>query len=269
MALEYGGKLSGRIGRWDVGALSIRQDESVTASTRRRPSSAASPPTCSRNRASASSRPNGNPTANLDNSLVGADFRYVNSRLAGGRSLDADVWYQQSDSENGSGRDDAAAGFSVRMPNNTGFRGGVGHKRIEERFEPALGFVSNAGIDDTTAEFGHTWRPRGGAIQTVFSGLDADRIEYLDDGSVQSEVFALRALEIETSGRDQFRLRFYSTDETLREDFEISDGVLLARRRLLVRRVRAALRNGQPAQALGCRRVPRKATSTAANGLAS
>ena len=226
VALEYGGKLSGRIGRWDVGALSIRQDESVTVDEM-----TAFVGRVAANVLEESSigliATNGNPTANLDNSLVGADFRYVNSRLPGGRSLDADVWYQQSDSENGSGRDDSAAGFAVRMPNNTGFRGGVGHKRIEARFEPALGFVSNAGIDDTTAEFGHTWRPRGGAIQTVFSGLDADRIEYLDDGSVQSEVFALRALEIETSGRDQFRLRFYSTDETLREDFEISDGVLL------------------------------------------
>jgi hypothetical protein len=61
----------------------------------------------------------------------------------------------------------------------------------------------------------------------VFSGLDANRIEYLDDGSVQSEIFALRALEVETSGRDQFRVRFYSTDEGLREEFEISDGVVL------------------------------------------
>ena len=203
VALEYGGKLSGRIGRWDVGALSIRQDESVTVDEM-----TAFVGRVAANVLEESSigliATNGNPTANLDNSLVGADFRYVNSRLAGGRSLDADVSHQQSDSENGSGRDDAAAGFSVRMPNNTGIRAGVGHKRIEERFEPALGFVSNAGIDDTTVEFGHTWRPRGGAIQTVFSGLDADRIEYLDDGSVQSEVFALRALEIETSGRDRF-----------------------------------------------------------------
>jgi hypothetical protein len=155
------------------------------------------------------------------------DFRYVNTLLAGGGSFDADIWYQQSDSENATGDDNSAAGFSVRLPNNSGFRGGFGHKQIETHFEPGLGFVSNAGIGDTTAEFGHTWRPRGGAIQTVFSGLDANRIEYLDDGSVQSEIFALRALEVETSGRDQFRVRFYSTDEGLREEFEISDGVVL------------------------------------------
>ena len=224
--LEYGGKLSGRIGRWDVGALGIRQDDSLTVDEM-----TAFVGRVAANVLEESSigliATNGNPTANFDNSLVGADFRYVNSRLAGGRSLDADVWYQQSDSENGSRGDDAAAGFSVRMPNSSGLRAGFGHKRIEERFEPALGFVSNAGIDDTTAELGHTWRPRGGAIQSVFSGVDANRIEYLDDGSVQSEVLALRALEVETSGRDQLRLRFYSTDETLREEFEISDGVLL------------------------------------------
>jgi hypothetical protein len=226
VALKYGGKLSGRVGRWDIGALSIRQDDSVlidelTASVGR----------VVANVLEESSvgiiATNGNPAANLDSSLAGADFRYNNSRLPGGRSIEADVWYQQSESEGADSTDDAAAGFSVRMPNNTGLRGGFGHKRIESQFEPGLGFVSNPGIDDTTAEFGHTWRPRGGAIQTVFSGIDANRIEYLDDGSVQTEVLALRALEIETSGRDQFHARLYSTDEGLREEFEIWHGVVL------------------------------------------
>jgi hypothetical protein len=218
--------LSGRVGRWDIGALSIRQDDSVlidemTASVGRVVANVLEESSVGIIATS------GNPAANLDNSLAGADFRYINSRLPGGRSIEADVWYQQSESEEASGADDAAAGFSVRMPNNTGFRGGLGHKRIESQFEPGLGFVSNPGIDDTTAEFGHTWRPHGGAIQTVFSGIDANRIEYLDDGSVQTEVVALRALEIETSGRDQFHARLYSTDEGLREEFEIWQGVVL------------------------------------------
>jgi hypothetical protein len=193
--LEVGGKLSGRVGRFDVGALGVRQDDSATVDEM-----TAVVGRVAANVLEESSigliATSGNPTANLDNSLAGLDFRYVNTRLAGGRSLDADFWYQQSNSENYDGGDDSAVGFSVRMPNNTGFRGGLGSKRIEERFEPALGFVSNPGIDDVTGEFGYTWRPRGLRIQGVYSGLDANRIEYLDDGSLQSEVLALRALEI-------------------------------------------------------------------------
>jgi hypothetical protein len=223
--LEYGGKLSGRVGRFDIGALSIRQDESATVDA-----VTATVARVAANLLDESSigiiATNGDPTRNVDNSLVGLDFRYVNTRLPGNRSLDADVWYQQSDSPDRRG-DDAAAGVAFRMPNNTGLRGGLGVKRIEENFNPALGYVNNAGIDDYTGELGHTWRLRSGFVQGIYTGLDANRIEYLDDRSVQSEVLALRALEIETRGRDELRLRFFSTDEGLREDFEITPGVLI------------------------------------------
>jgi len=223
--LEYGGKLSGRVGRWDIGALSVRQDASLTVN----------PTTATVGRVVANIleessvgliATNGDPTANLDNSLVGADFRYVNNRLAGGRNLEAEAWYQQSDSEGLVGND-SAFGLGLRMPMNTGLRGGLGVRRLEENFNPAIGFVSRAGVDDYTAELGYTWRPRDAAIQSVYSGVDAERIEYLDDGRIQSQVLSLRALELETRGRDQLRLRFYSTDEGLRAPFEISPGVII------------------------------------------
>src|SRR5690606_39182720 len=133
----------------------------------------------------------GNPKADLDNSLVGADFRYVNSRLPGGRRLEADAWYQRTDTHGLAG-EDSAAGAGFRMPNNTGLRGGLAFKRIERNFNPALGFISRTGVVDRTLELGHTWR-RSGHVQTLYTGLDAQRIEYLDDDSVQSEVLSLRA----------------------------------------------------------------------------
>ena len=223
--LEYGGKLSGRVGRFDIGALSIRQNDSATVDR-----VTATVARVAANLLDESSigliATNGDPTRNVDNSLAGLDFRYVNTRLPGNRSLDADVWYQQSDSGDRRG-DDSAAGVAFRMPNNTGMRGGLGWKRSEANFNPALGYVNNPGIDDYTAEVGHTWRRRGGFVQGVYAGLDANRIEYLDDSRVQSEVLALRALEIETQGRDELRLRLFSTDEGLREDFEITPGVFI------------------------------------------
>ena len=41
----------------------------------------------------------GSPTAVLDNSLAGVDFQYRNTRLPRGRSLETDLFYQQSDTE--------------------------------------------------------------------------------------------------------------------------------------------------------------------------
>jgi hypothetical protein len=223
--LQYGGKLSGRVGRWDIGALSIRQDESAVVDA-----TTTFVGRVATNVLEESSVgmivTSGDPAANLDNTLVGADFRYVNNRLSSGRNLEAEAWYQQSDTEGQNG-DDAAAGVGVRMPNNTGLRGGLALRRLETNFNPGLGYVSRTGIDDYTLEFGNTWRPRDSAIQSVFSGIDAQRVEFLDDGSVQSQVLVLRGLEIETRGRDELSLRYITSDEGLRRPFEITPGVIL------------------------------------------
>jgi hypothetical protein len=235
VALKYGGKLSGRVGRWDLGALAIRQDDfdtvdPTTALVSRVDATTALVGRVVANILEESSvgfiATSGDPSSSLDNSLVGADFRYVNSRLPGGRSLEADAWYQQTDTPALPGGD-AAAGVGFRLPNNTGLRGGLAVKRLEANFNPALGFISRTGIEDYTLEVGHTWRPRSGAIQGIYSGLDADRIELIDDGSVESQTFSLRALEIETSSRDQLKLRLIANEEGLREPFEIHPGVLI------------------------------------------
>ncbi len=49
----------------------------------------------------------GDPQSNIDNSLIGTDFRYRNSSLPGGKVLDSEAWYQQSDTEGLSGDEDA------------------------------------------------------------------------------------------------------------------------------------------------------------------
>ena len=39
----------------------------------------------------------GDPQSNNDSSLAGTDFRYRNSQLPGGRLLEGQAWYQESD----------------------------------------------------------------------------------------------------------------------------------------------------------------------------
>ena len=56
----------------------------------------------------------------------------------------------------------------------------------------------------------------GSAIQTVFSGVDADRIEYLDDGAIQSQNVTLQALNIELNSQDAFGLNVSNNKEGLR-----------------------------------------------------
>ena len=222
--LDYGAKLSGRAGRWNIGTLAMRQaghgDVEATDVFVGRVAA---------NVLSESSVgmivTHGDPLSNLDNSLMGVDFRYQNSRLPGNRTLEGEAWFQQTDTTGLDG-DDQAYGARLRSPNNRGLRGGVGVKALQRNFNPALGFVNRRGIRDQTAELGYIHRSNG-LIREVYGGVDAQRIDLLT-GGLQSEVLALRALELETATRERVNLIYTANREFVADAFEISEGVIIA-----------------------------------------
>lgn len=216
--LEVGGKLTGRVGNWSLGVLDVQQagyDE--VDSTNLFVGRAAA------NVLDESSLgfvvTHGDPRSNLDNTLVGADFRYLNTRLAGGRVLEGELWYQRSDTEGMEG-DDGAYGVRVRSPNNTGWRGGLGLKELQENFNPALGFVNNRGIQDYTGDVGYTHVLRQGPLQKVFTGLNLQQIDLID-GGLQMKVHEWRVFEVETGAGDGIEFAYIRSKEVLQEPFEI------------------------------------------------
>ena len=111
------------------------------------------------------------------------------------------------------------------MPNNTGFRGGVGIKEIEANFNPALGFVNRRNIRDVTAELGYTHRPSGRTLRSVYSGATVQRIERLT-GGLQSEV-AKFLVNLENQSGDALKFAYQNEKEGLLLPFEISTGVVI------------------------------------------
>ena len=217
--LEVGGKLSGRIGRWNIGALAIRQGEFESVN----------PTNVFVGRVSANVLAEstlgaivttGDPNSNLDNSVVGFDFRYLNTRIPGGRVLEAEAWYQQSDTEGLEG-EDSAFGLGVRMPNNSEWAGGFKLKQVDANFNPALGFVSRSNIRDITADAGYTHFTNGGPLQSIFAGVDAQRVTFLDGGGLESQVILGRIVELETTGGDEFQVQYSRTKEVVTRPFEI------------------------------------------------
>jgi hypothetical protein len=222
--LEYGGKLSGRVGRWELGALSIRQDayEGVDAETL----SVVRAKLGVLNESSVGViATNGNPGANLDNSLAGFDFLYRNTRLPGGRTFEATAWVQQSDTEGLSGGD-GAVGIGVRMPSSQGIRFGAGIEEFEENFNPALGFLNRRGITDYTFDIGYTLRPRNGPIQSLVSTIDAQRIELID-GGVQSESVNVRLFEMTSHRNDRLMMIYRDQREVLYDAFPIWGDIVI------------------------------------------
>ena len=217
--LQYGGKVSGRVGRWNIGALTVRQD-GVNAAD---PAHAAFVGRLSANVLDESSAglivTTGDPTSTRDNTLVGGDFRYLNTRLPGGRVMQADAWFQHTETQGLTG-EDSAYGLGVQLPNNTGWRGGVVTKALQSNFAPALGFVSRPDVRDTAIDLGYTHFPRSRFVQSVFFGIDGQRVSFLD-GGLQSEVILGRLLEIENNTGDGLNAHYSATQEVVDEPFTI------------------------------------------------
>jgi hypothetical protein len=216
--INYGGRISGRVGRFNIGTLAIRQDENGAVN--------ASDLLITRISANVldDSRigfiyTDGDPTSNIDNSVAGVDFQYINNRLANGRRLQGNVFFQQSDTQ-GIDDDDASYGFGLAYPASEGFRTRVGYKVVEENFNPAMGFVNRSNIEDLTADFGYTHFFESGPFQTAFGGIDMQRIELID-GGLQTEVVTYRLMELETTSRDQISLNHSESKEVVRSSFAI------------------------------------------------
>jgi hypothetical protein len=228
--IEYGGKMSGRVGRWNVGALAIHQGEQLdTAGNRLVDDTDIFVGRVAANVLDESTLgmivTDGDPQSNIDNSLLGADFRYRNSRLPGGRVLEGETWYQETDTAGFVG-DNRAFGFGLSSPNNTGLRGGIDAKQIEQNFNPAVGFVNEAGIRHYNFDFGYRYRYRDRILRSVYGGVEGSRVERLDTGGLDRQDFGLR-LNIEGVTQERGVFAITTNEENLPSDFTIyteSDG---------------------------------------------
>lgn len=217
--VEYGGRISGRLGRFNIGTLAIRQGEFGTIDKQDL--------FIARMSANVLEESNvgfiltdGDPASNRDNTVTGVDFRYLNTRLGNALQIESDAWYQQSDTPGLDG-DDSAFGFGVRVPRNTGLRAGMGYKEVERNFNPAMGFVNRTNIKDYFGDVGYTkFFSGGGFLQSAYTGIDAERIEVIG-GGLQSEALVFRLVEAEARTRDYGSLRYQQNREIVRAPFTL------------------------------------------------
>jgi hypothetical protein len=217
--IEYGGRISGRVGRWNIGTLAIRQGELGDLD----------PTTLLVTRVSANVLAesnvgfvytDGDPASNRDNSVMGVDFRYLNTRLGNGLQFEGDAWYQQSDTPTLDG-DDAAYGFGLRVPSSAGLRGRVNFKEVQRNFNPAMGYINRSDIRDYSGDVGYTHFFESGPFQTLFFGVNGQRVTGIDDGDLQSQEVEWNLFELEGNARDFIGLDYQRNREVVLEPFEV------------------------------------------------
>ena len=168
----------------------------------------------------------GNPQADVDNSLVGADIRYRNTAFHG-NTVEMSAYYEETETEGISNEDNASYGVNFFLPNSQGWQALYQYKRVEENFFPAVGYVNVNDIEDQHLNFGyrHYLAPDkyflSGAL--LFEGY---RAENISDGTLNNENLGLR-LTTFTNTNDSYYTRYVRFREYLPEPFTIyraSDG---------------------------------------------
>ena len=212
--IEHGAKLSGRVGRWSLGALAIRQDdfETIEGDDTFVARVAANVLGESARRRDHDGR---RPAVEQRQQPRRRRLSLSQLELPGGRLLEGQAWYQESDNDGFNTRtnaafsddDNRAFGVGVSMPNSVGWRGGFSSRQVEENFYPAVGFIDRIGIRDQALDFGRQWRFVDKPLRSFYTGFDSYRVERLDTGNEESKIAGAARHDAEQHARQLVHAR--------------------------------------------------------------
>jgi hypothetical protein len=170
----------------------------------------------------------GDAATNGSNSLGGADFRFRSSEVFGDQVLDFSGFAQRSHTP-GTGGDDGAYGLRLEYPNDLWYWR-FSATRIEENFNPALGFVNRDDIHDYWGTFFKRWRPEQSPIRTVDIGVDG-RLVTSTHGELETLIVTPTLIDLRDQLDDYVILRAEARTERLDEGFRIAPDVRVRRGR--------------------------------------
>ncbi|CAH1903795.1 conserved hypothetical protein [Candidatus Nitrotoga sp. HW29] len=217
--LDFGAKVAGTVAGLDFGVLSTRVEKGEAERAAQvgvmRVTGALSEKTRMGMIAT-----QGNPEGTSGSYLVGSDFQYRNTSLPGDRTLDAFAWMQKSGNPGlGTGQ---AFGGSINYP-NIGLSGNANWQYIDAGFLPALGFITESGVNRTGGEIGWWTRtPKGGDIVPA---LDWQTRHKLD--GTESSVLLNPELYIANAAEDFIFPEFFIQSDRLAAPFHILPGVVI------------------------------------------
>lgn len=166
---------------------------------------------------------NGDPATNDNNSVVGADFRYRDSKLFGNRVIEGAAWFQKSFTT-GIDEDEMAWGLSLLYPNDE-FFWELGFKDIGENFNPALGFANRVGVRQYKVFPRYRWRPKDNWWRTidirVFANIYTDQQNRLETQIVNTSFWLVSDTD------DRLTFAALTTREVLREPFELPSNLVI------------------------------------------
>jgi hypothetical protein len=161
---------------------------------------------------------NGDPRSDDKNTLIGADFAYLNTRLPNNKQLIGRTWFMGTDSE-ARGTNDVAFGGDLDWPNEP-FDFHLFFRQIGDDFDPAMGFVRRRGVRQYLSAFSYFWRPNGAWIRRIrlgtYPGLSTDL-----SNQVVEEDWDIVSLSLYTPVEDRISLRYSYYGDLLKDPFDL------------------------------------------------
>lgn len=220
--VEYGGKFTGQIENWNIGALQIkdRNDWSSIGYSIAR---------VSRNIGKQSYigviGTHGNSLNERNNGLTGMDLQLATSEFRDNKNLVYNLYGLKSFTE-GISRHDYSWGTEINYPNDfLSLR--QGYMQIGEGFVSGLGFVPRKNIRNIYGHIGLGPRPEKFGILQVRSRLNYYMIHDLNDGGFRSSKANLKILHIELISGEELGVDYAWQREALDHDFRIIDEVVI------------------------------------------
>ncbi len=226
--LLYGGKITGQAGKWNIGAMYMKDDRKdwynshfvVTRLTRNfgDQSNAGFITTY------------GNALYDTSNFVVGFDVKLGTSKFRGNKNVALILYGLKSvtgrqEPEWQDRNRDLAFGAELVYPNDLLFVR-LGHMQIQEDFVAGIGFVPRPGVRNTYGYFRAGPRPEKWGIMQVMAGTGLDFVTDFNNVLLTREIYAT-PLHIRFLSGEEFEYIVVPTFEKLLEDFNIYDDFVI------------------------------------------
>ena len=220
--IKYGGKFTGKIGKWNLGVLHIKDNNKWD-------NPGYTVGRISRNIWKQSSigfiGTNGNAFSDQNNSLAGVDLRLSSSQLSGNKNITYNLYGLKSFTKGLSGND-ISLGTEVNYPNDfLNFR--VGYMQIGENYTPGLGFIPRKNIRDFYGGLALGPRPKNSAVMQVKTGIKYVFITDLKNGGVETAQLDFNLSDIIFLSGDEISLLSQYQFESLENDFHIFSNFII------------------------------------------
>ena len=225
--INYGAKLTGQVGKQDVGFLHVRTDEAGSA-----PAEDFTVMRIKRRLFTQSyvgmfySRRHANTAGSRSLETAGVDFRLVTSQFQRSKNLEFNGFLLWNTNPVGTVDNNLAYGVRLDYPNDR-WEARVSFTEVQENHNPAIGFTRRRGFRGYGPRLMFAPRPRQHRwIRQLTFGVDAD-VRTDVNNRLLTKKLNIMLLDVNLHSQERFSLEVIPTYERLERTFEISPGIEL------------------------------------------